>query len=410
MKTPLLTVFTLLFCMVYSPTLLNLDSTDNNSERIDKLNKSGLEFYVYSSNINTKYSEIPSAVFRNKLIIVSSKKIGGLGNGIDRYTNEPYTELFCLDVDAYGTVKNPLFFSRILNTKNNEGQLAFSPDEQTAYYTRSKRENSQNYQLYKAVLEEGSNGNWHNETELAISNYQYSIENPHVSVDGTQLFFSSNMPGTYGGFDLYVANINSDGTLSEAVNLGPTVNTIRDDKFPHTSKDGKKLFFSSEGHNSIGGFDIFVSSISEGTLKTPRQLGSNINSKFDEIAFMFTNDNQGFFSSNKKEGKGSFDMYRFKSNVIYQQLQGIVVNEKNEPLPNTTVVLLDTEGNELERQKTGIDAHYSFKVKAYENYAIKALKKGFISLESRFSSYQTETIIYKEVLKLSSKVSAISNE
>ena len=110
MKTPSLTVLTLLSCMVFSPTISNYESSPS-SKRIDKLNQSGLEFYVYNSEINTKYTEIPSAVFRNKLIMVSSKKIGGLGNGIDKYTNEPYSELFCLDIDAFGTAENPLFFS-----------------------------------------------------------------------------------------------------------------------------------------------------------------------------------------------------------------------------------------------------------------------------------------------------------
>ncbi|MEH6537952.1 MAG: hypothetical protein V7719_16240 [Psychroserpens sp.] len=409
MKTPFLTVFTLLFCMVYFPTISNLDPNNKNPKPIDKLNKSGLEFHVYDSEINTKYSEIPSAIFRNKLIMVSSKKIGGLGNGIDYNTKEPYTELFCLDIDAYGTAKNPLFFSRIINTKNNEGQVAFSPDEKTIYFTRSTRDNSLNYQLHKAVLEEGSNGNWVDELELAINNDNYSIENPHVSFDGTELYFSSNMPGTYGGYDLYVAHINPDGSLGSPLNLGPKINTRFDDNFPHLSKDGKKLFFSSKGHDAIGGHDVFVSSISE-DIKTPRNLGNQVNSKFDEVAFMFTNDNQGFFSSNKKEGKGGFDMYRFKANVIYQQVQGVVVNEKNEPLINTTVVLFDIEGNEIERQTTGIDSFYSFKVKAYENYSIEVLKKGFQKFESTFSTYETDAIIYKEVLKLSSKVSIVDEK
>lgn len=393
--------------MVFSPTISTLDN--NTSNGLDKPNKSGLDFYVYKSKINTKYSEIPSALFRNKLIMVSSKKIGGLGNGIDKHTNEPFTELFCLDLDGYGTAKNPLFFSRLINTKNNEGQVAFSPDERTMYFTRSKRENSINYQLYKVVLEDDSNGNWVNEEQLPISDNNYSIENPHVSFDGTELYFSSNMPGSFGGYDLYVAHINDDGTLGRAINLGPKINTRQDDKFPHLSKDGKKLFFSSKGHDAIGGFDIFVSSISE-DIKTPRNLGSEVNSEFDELGFMFINNDQGFFSSNKEQGKGGYDMYRFKANVIYQHLQGIVINENNTPLPNTTVVLLDVEGKELERQITGVDAHYSFKVKAYENYAIKVLKEGFKKYESPFSSYQTEAIIYKEILKLSPKVSSINNK
>nr|WP_321225445.1 hypothetical protein [uncultured Psychroserpens sp.] len=406
MKTPIFKAFTLLFCMVSSTTIFNYNTTNNNPNRIDELNKSGLEFYVYASEINTKYSEIPSTVFKNKLITVSSKKIGGLGNGTDKYTNEPFTELFCLDIDAYGSIENPLLFSRIINTKNNEGQLSFTPDERVMYFTRSNRENSNNYQLYKAYLEKESNGNWINEEMLSISNQNYSVENPFVSPDGTELYFSSNMPGTYGGFDLYVSHINLDGTLGIPMNLGPKINTRFDDKYPYLSTDGKKLFFSSKGHNTIGGFDVFVSSISE-DIKTPRNLGAEVNSKNDEIGFMFINENQGFFSSNKT-GKGGFDIYRFKSNVIYQNLQGIVINDKNEPLPNTTVVLLDVNGNELERQITGIDAYYNFKVKAFENYSIKALKAGFQKYESTFSSYKTNAIIYKETLKLSRKVTALS--
>ena len=103
-------------------------------------------------------------------------------------------------------------------------------------------------------------------------------------------------------------------------------------------------------------------------------------------------------------------MYRFKANIIYQQLQGVVVNEMNKPIPNTTVVLFDVEGNEIERQTTGIDAVYSFKVKAYENYSIKALKMGFQKFESTFSSYKTDAIIYKEVLKLSPKMSLVNEK
>lgn len=407
---PIPTVFTLLFGMVFLLPAFTSSHLINSVENRDSLNKSGLEFYVYSSNINTKYSELPSAIFKDKLILVSSKKIGGLGNGIDTHTNEPFTELFCLDLDEYGTAKNPLLFSRIINTRNNEGHVAFSPDETTIYFTRSLRENSQNYQLYKAELEPKSDGNWMNEEQLLVSDIDYSIENPHMSADGKHLYFASNMPGTFGGFDLYVADVSQDGSLHNVTNLGPKVNTKYDDECPYVSKDGKKLFFSSQGHKAIGGFDIFVSSISNKQYDTPRNLGSEINSKFDEVSFLFTDSNKGFFSSNKSNNGGSFDMYRFKANVIYQQLQGIVVNEDNQPLPNTVVLLLNEQGEEIARQTTGIDAHYSFKVRAYENYAIKALRKGFKNFESHFSSHKTDVIIYKEVLKLSPKVSTITNE
>ncbi len=407
MKPSHLMVFTILFCLVITPMDLNSKSEKKSSKRSDDLNQSGLEFFVHNEDINTKYSEYASATFRNKLIVVSSKKIGGLGNGVDQNTNEPFTELFCLDIDGHGNISNPLFFSRIINTKDNEGQVSFSPDENTMYFTRSSRENSKNHKLYKTILEGSSNGNWTDELIIGISSEDYSIENPHVTSDGKQLYFSSNMEESLGGFDIYVSNIREDGSIETPQNLGPTINTAKDEKFPHTSKDGKKLFFSSRGHHSIGGYDIFLSSIINDTFKAPRNLGIDINSKQDEIALVFANNDRGFFSSNKLNGEGGFDIYRFKANAIYQQLQGIVVSDNNQPLPNTTVLLLDELGIEIERQTTGIDAHYSFKVKAFEMYSIKVLKKGFENFESTFSSYQIDDDIYREILKLSTKVATI---
>jgi hypothetical protein len=397
MKTAALTVF--LSLLFIANTNVNSNTPTTNS-KIDATNKSGFDFYVYKSNINTKYTEIPSAIFRNKLIMVSTKKIGGLGNGIDQKTNEPFSELFCLDIDAYGTLSNPLFFSRIINTKGNEGQVAFTPDEKTMYFTRSSRENSDNYKLYKTILEENSNGNWIYEVELSISSNQYSIENPFITKDGKYLYFSSNMPQSIGGFDIYKSKINADGTLDTPKNLGPTINTSKDEKYPHFSKDEKSMYFSSNGFNGIGGFDIYESKLVFNQFNTPRNLGKKINSKYDEIGFVFLSEDKGFFSSSKHSKNGSFDIFRFKANPIYQTLQGIIVNEVNNPLPNTTVILLDAEGTEIERQITGIDAYYSFKVKAFENYSIHAIKSGFNTYETSFTSSQIEKSVYKEVLQL----------
>jgi len=142
--------------------------------------KNGSDYSILTTAINTKYSEIGSGLFRDKLMMVSSKKIGALGSGVDPNTGQPFTDLFCIDVKDDGELKRPLLFSRILNTKNNEGQITFSRDEKTIYFTRSSRENPSNYKLYRAELEENSNGNWVNIEKLAISSDFYSVENPFL--------------------------------------------------------------------------------------------------------------------------------------------------------------------------------------------------------------------------------------
>ncbi len=384
----------LLFC-TYS-----FDKTDPAKDKVDDSNKSGYAYTVDITKINSKYSEIACTTFRKKLVIVSSKKIGGLGNGVDPLTNEPYTDLFCTDIKAYGELSQPLLFSRILNTKGSEGQVAFSPDEHTIYYTRSKRNNSLNYKLYKADLEKDSNGKWINEVELAISSDNYSIENPHVTADGKYLYFSSNMKGSFGGFDIYKAEIFEDGSLGKPINLGDVVNTSKDEKYPHTAENGKELFFSSKGHNSLGGYDIFVSTVSKSKYKSPRSLGYSVNSKKDEIAFIFIDNRKGVFSSNRDNQNDAFNMYRFQSRAIYNELKGIVISEDDKILPNSTVILLDSDGNEIERQTTNKDATYSFKIKPYHDYELKVLREGF---EDYALSFESEERELNAILKLYAK-------
>ena len=387
-------IVALLFCTY------TFDKTDPEKDKIDNTNKSGYSYNVNISKINSKYSEIACTTFRKKLVIVSSKKIGAFGNGVDPITQEPYTDLFCTDIKAYGELSQPLLFSRILNTKASEGQVAFSPDEHTIYYTRSERNNSLNYKLYKADLEKDSYGKWINAEELAVSSDNHSIENPHVTEDGKYLYFSSNMKGTYGGFDIFKAEIFEDGTLGKAENLGPIVNSPKDEKYPHTAKNGKELFFSSKGHNSIGGFDIFVSTVNRSAYKTPRSLGYDVNSEKDEVGFIFIDDRKGVFSSNKDNKNNAFNMYRFQSRTIYNILKGIVISDDDKILPNSTVILLDGEGNELERQTTNKDATYSFKVKAFQDYQIKVLREGF---EDYVLAFQSEEEELNAILKLLAK-------
>ncbi|WP_353779091.1 hypothetical protein [Winogradskyella sp. 3972H.M.0a.05] len=373
----------------------------NNSNDFDKYNESGLDFTLNHAKVNTKYSDFGSAVFKNKLIIVSSKKIGAIGNGINKLTNEPYTDLFCLDFDKKGSVSYPLLFSRILNTKNNEGSVSFSPDESTIYYTRSSRKTPHIYQLYKAELEANSHGNWINHVQLTKNN-SYSVENPFVSRDGKKLYFSSNRKDGYGGYDLYVADINKKGTIGTPKNLGPLINSEGDEKYPHYSLDGKYLFFASNGHDGLGGFDIFVSKPVFGIYKSPRNLGQTVNSDSDELAFMFMDNNKGVFSSNKADGLGSYDLYEFDAKPIYRDLEGVVLNENDAPLSNTTLILLDEEGNEIARQKTDKTASYKFKVRAFESYIIKAVKQGYADKELKLAINDSQRLVFSENLKLAS--------
>ena len=409
MKAIIPTSLVVAFCTLFSyntasvlPSELTEASFFKTSNEDTNIKRSGLEFTVQGSNINTKYSEFSSGTFRNKLIMVSSKKIGGFGNGIDNYTNEPYTELFCLDIEKNGEISNPLLFSRILNTKHNEGHVTFSPDETVIYYTRSHRENSANYQLYIAYLEANSHGNWKNERQLTL-NATYSIENPQVSPDGQQLYFSSNKPGGHGGFDLYVAPIQRDGSIGTPKNLGSGINSAKDEKYPVFNNDDNAFYFASNGHEGFGGFDLFMTNQKGRNFSEPVNLGETVNSSDDDLALTFISESKGFFSSDRTGGKGSYDIYSFDVAPISQTIQGIILDsETNEPILDAEVILFDVDGNKLASQKTGEDAHFSFGIKALETYKIKVFKSGFDLLNVDFEANKAEKVTYKKVLYLSS--------
>jgi len=375
-------------------------STDNIPNTIEIVGSNGYDFELLDAGVNSKFSEFASGFFRNKLIVVSSKKLGSIAKK-DPSTNEAYKNLFCLDIDENGHLSSPQLFSRILNTKANEDQLAFSPDQKTVYYTRSSKDNSLEYKLYKAVLEEDSHGNWINEELVHFNGYKTSIEHPYISPKGDKLYFSSNMADTIGGYDLYVCDINPDGSLSDPENLGSTINTKQDEKYPSLSKDGKYLYFSSKGHNNIGGFDLFVSKILSTSYKTPRNLGNTINTEYDEVAYFLAAKNKGYISSNRPNGKGGYDIYTAVNEEVNQTLKGKVLDlETKIKLPNTLIILKDEEGNEIARQITKEDASYNFGVMPFEDYIITTEKDGFKNANFNFSAYKNYETSYLKDLEL----------
>lgn len=364
------------------------------------MDANGFKFDLLDAGVNSKYSEIGSGFFRNKLIMVSSKKLGGLAK-IDPNTDEAYKDLFCLNVGKNGALSLPLLFSRILNTNDSEDQLTFSPDQKTVYYTRSSKENSMEYKLYKAVLETDSHGNWINEELLSINKANVSIENPFMSPKGDKLYFSSNMPESVGGYDIYVSNINTDGSLSTPENLGRTINTPSDEKYPSLSLDANYLYFSSKGHNNIGGFDLFTSKILSSGYKAPRNMGNTINTAYDEVAYFLAAKNKGYVSSNRPNGKGGFDIYTATNEEVIQTIKGKVLDlETKIKLPNTLVILKDEEGNEISRQLTKEDATYNFNVIPFESYSITTQKDGFKDANFEFATTRSYNTTYNKDLEL----------
>ncbi|RTY87015.1 OmpA family protein [Flavobacterium sp. GT3R68] len=359
------------------------------SENLSDLNsiesevlESNLKFTISHTAINTKLSEVGSTFFKNKYIMYSSRKTGEIGAGRDEATQQPFTNLYCLNIDKYGNLSKPLFFSRLIRSNGNQGGLAFSPDENVIYYTKSEKENASNYQLYKSDFDPVCRCKWINEEPIPLNSPNYSIEDPIVTADGKTMYFSSNMPGGFGGFDIYAAELDQFGYPVNPVNLGAAINTSNNETHPYVTQNLKTLYFSSNGHPGFGGQDVFVSKIKKSSFSAPLNLGKTINTAADEVSFIMASKSYGFVSSNRVNTLGSFDIYKFEITVIEQRLSGIVHESVSKiALPNAKVSLLDNEGTVVSTQTVGENGVYDFEIEPSEKYTIVADKDGYEKFE-----------------------------
>jgi hypothetical protein len=164
--------------------------------------------------------------------------------------------------------------------------------------------------VHKIYRAEKLNGQWKNIKEMALCPKYYSSMHPTVTHDGKRLFFASNMPGTFGKYDIYVSSINKDGTLGVAKNLGEKVNTKKNDLYPNLA-GGTTLFYASEGHEGYGGLDVFMVQVFNKKVGWSVNLGSPINSNEDDFAISLTGNGMGYVMSNRGNNENSIRQVAF---------------------------------------------------------------------------------------------------
>ncbi len=196
----------------------------------------------------------------------------------------------------------------VVNTKYHDSNLGFSPDGKTLYIY-SDEGNGDIY--YTNLLAEDT---WSPPVGLSenINSSGYNEKSVSQSTDGNTLFFASNRPGGNGGFDIYFSTKNKKGEWGPSKNIGNVINTEADEDGPFIQFDGKTLYFSSTGHDGMGGFDIFKSEYDSASNEwsTPQNLGYPLNSPDDDIYFVMTKDGKtGYYASVREDGMGYNDIY-----------------------------------------------------------------------------------------------------
>lgn len=275
-----------------------------------------------SLEINHEGADYAPAFFKEGIVFVSNRDKNGPR---DPKTGEPYAKLFYAFFDYNGDpgIPQKVAFSESGAGSMNEGPLCFSRDNNTVFQTRNNNKDGviksgpngkSTLKIYESHRKRGKQGYlWTPPAELPFDSDDYSCMHPGLSADGSKLFFSSDMPGGYGGYDLYYSERVND-TWSAPVNLGPLINTAKQEIFPFISQAGT-LFFTSNGRSAtLGGFDIYYVN---NPLNDPEEvvdLGDQINSEADDMAFISNDDGKkGFFTSNRARGAGKDDIYFFEA-------------------------------------------------------------------------------------------------
>lgn len=275
-----------------------------------------------------------------------------------------------------------------LNTEFDEGIVAFSPDAQTMYLTKARRELNAptSVEIYTSTR---SDAKWSAPVKFEITADTLStFGHPAVSLDGEYLYFVSDMPGGYGGKDIWRISLKErQGSL---VNLGPDINTEGNDDFPYVRSDGS-LYFSSDGHPGMGGLDIFrataVGDPADLRWKV-ENMGFPINSAGDDFGITFGKGEDGFFSSNRGDARGYDHIYSFEYDPVRITIEGLVMDKDEEPVKNAIIRIVGNDGSN-QKEVARDDGSFSFALQRGVKYVMLAGAKGYLNQKQEFASDST---------------------
>ena len=364
----------------------------------------------------------------NVLVFTSSRFLEE-NEAVDAWTGKAFSELFAIMQDKKGNWTSVDLYEKggLINTPVNEGEAVFTPDGSVMYFSRcdSKEYEMKGCYIYRSTLGGGDDkkkkkkktdkslDKWNEAERINLGDSAFNYLHPAISDDELTLYFSSNLPGGEGSYDIWMVKRNTkDEEFGTPINLGKVINTSGRENFPTINFD-TMLYFSSDGHPGVGGLDIYKTyEKGDNVWATPENLKVPINSSFDEMGIVYYPEGsdpnfleRGYFASNrtvadphKKEDKDvntrtkykpiNDDLFYFELPPLLYSIEGIVRDEKSmQLLPETKIKLVGSDGSETETYTDG-GGKYRF-----GNDAVKhnVIYKMYISRLNYFSAEGSES-------------------
>lgn len=350
-------------------------------ENLSRYPDRSAEIVTRRVNFNSDAADFSPEFYENdQIVFVSSRASGDTKSEEYKWDNTEYLNLF-----VTGDEKTVKLFHPEINTKYHEGPLSIYAKNTRMIFTRNNFQNGllgankdgvTKLKLYTSTRK--PDGGWSKPQEFKYNSSEYSIGHPAVTEDGKLLVFVSDMPGGFGGTDLYKSEWVND-QWSEPVNMGEKVNTKGNELFPYLTDD-YHLYFASDGHGGFGGLDIFGADLSKGEQASITNLGKPFNSSFDDFSLIIDGD-KGYFSSNREKGKNNDEIYAFESKkpLIPTYEIRIVVkdNTTSEPVSDVSLSLVDTTGRTIAQSATDGNGEHIFTTEWQGQYVVQMDKADY---------------------------------
>ena len=331
--------------------------------------------------VNSRYSDY-SASFGNgeyTELYFSSTRKDGLSDKIDDRTGEHFSDVWFTRINKKGAWSRPIVMPEPLNSEGNEGSVFVNKRGTVMYLTQCKVEKKK--ALGCGIYVSKRKGKLWGATQMlqVKLDSNTTIGHPALSDAETVLIFSSDLAGGYGGKDLWMSVKEKRNRWSDPVNLGPLVNTPGDEMFPFLADEGV-IYFASNGHVGMGGFDIYKTSEDEnGAYILPVNLKSPVNSSFDDFGMIVeTGGERGYLTSNRTGGKGGDDIYQFELPALVLNLKGIVTDSKTGAIMTGVKVQLIANDGTANQVKTDNTGKYEFKLIPLTSYEIVVNTEGYL--------------------------------
>ncbi len=391
--------------------------------------------------VNTALLDFSPAFYEDGIVYVSSQMVNGKEKVYDEQIGRKTMSIFRAKRGTDGKLMKPEAFANELVSLFHEGPLTFDKTGETVFFTRNNNNGKKaNYTKgiarLKIYMARKEGGKWSEATELPFNENESDAAHPSVSVDGDRLYFTSNRAGGYGGMDIYVCERMGD-TWGKPTNLGPKINTTKNDVFPFVHPDGT-LFYSSDGLGGRGGLDLFYTKPSTlGGFEVPKSLGLQFNTDKDDFGLIVDVDmKNGYFASSRNGGQGEDDIYSFsitngrlmesfeseelsdcnRANSRHRLLDLVVIDRKTgKPIPEATINFANMDDMSLSEIITDmkikntplLNPDGTITLQTLENKStskltdsegrlqLKIIRSGNYVIEGTKTSYNKQQIIYK---------------